>query len=158
MDFIRMKQKYAEVRARLLRGEIVWLEILNIRDDQGKTLLHLACEKGDVEFVRLLVNRGADINALDRYELTPIYIAVSFGFREIVKFLIDQDRIKLDLRTKKGVLQARLLSSAAILDDYTILMLLLQSGKITCLEDKDRITTDSPFDGNFYRRRCKTYI
>ncbi|MDD2839812.1 MAG: ankyrin repeat domain-containing protein [Rickettsiales bacterium] len=126
-----MKRVYAEVKNRLSHGEPVDMKILMTYNDQGQTLLHLACQKRDFEFVRLLVQTGVDINAIDNYGITPIFVAVGFEFAEIVEFLIKQKQIDLNLATKKG---ATVLHTAVILDDYTILMMLLNSDKIGYLE------------------------
>lgn len=124
-----MKELYAEVRKKLLQGEDVDIETLTICDDQGKTLLHLACEKRDIEFVRLLVQKGVDINAKDNYGITPIFNAVSYGFSEIVEFLIQQDKVDPNIATNKHL---TVLHVAAILNDYTIMMTLL-NGKKGCV-------------------------
>ena len=47
------------------------------------TLLHYAVEKSDVEFIRVLINLGANINARDGDNLTPLHWAV---------MMIDEDR------------------------------------------------------------------
>lgn len=47
-------------------------------DDQGNTALHWACAMGDLEVVRDLINRGANIHALSTYDETPLVRAVLF--------------------------------------------------------------------------------
>lgn len=59
----------------------------------GKTPLHTACEIGNVEIVKLIVeseqikNNKAIINAQDSYKLTPILYALMYGNIEVFKFL-----------------------------------------------------------------------
>ncbi|PYI06024.1 apses transcription factor [Aspergillus sclerotiicarbonarius CBS 121057] len=47
-------------------------------DDSGNTALHWACAMGDLEIVRDLLRRGADIKALSIHEETPLVRAVLF--------------------------------------------------------------------------------
>ncbi|KAF9888154.1 hypothetical protein FE257_009291 [Aspergillus nanangensis] len=47
-------------------------------DDSGNTALHWACAMGDLEIVRDLLRRGADMKALSVHEETPLVRAVLF--------------------------------------------------------------------------------
>ncbi|KAL1953369.1 hypothetical protein VTO42DRAFT_2968 [Malbranchea cinnamomea] len=47
-------------------------------DDQGNTALHWACAMGDLEIVKDLINRGADIGCLSNHDETPLVRAVLF--------------------------------------------------------------------------------
>ncbi|KAL4878624.1 hypothetical protein BJY04DRAFT_108358 [Aspergillus karnatakaensis] len=47
-------------------------------DDSGNTALHWACAMGDLEIVKDLLRRGADIKALSVHEETPLVRAVLF--------------------------------------------------------------------------------
>jgi len=47
--------------------------------DSGSTALHLAGKAGDIEIMRILINAGADRNALDGAGLTPLDIAQQNG-------------------------------------------------------------------------------
>jgi len=55
----------------------------------GNTDLHLAAIWGFADLVSALVERGADVNALNEYGHTPIYYAARHGHREAVKALIN---------------------------------------------------------------------
>ncbi|AEO67153.1 uncharacterized protein THITE_2115982 [Thermothielavioides terrestris NRRL 8126] len=46
----------------------------------GQTYLHLACQWGDPDVVRALLERGADVNVFDHELRTPLSIAVSENF------------------------------------------------------------------------------
>ncbi|XP_035709866.1 kinase D-interacting substrate of 220 kDa B isoform X2 [Folsomia candida] len=59
------------------------------RDENGSTALMVATAKGKLNFVRALLEHGADINAEDVDNWTPLLFAAREGFDEIVADLID---------------------------------------------------------------------
>ena len=54
------------------------------------TLLHLACEKGDVNVVKELIVQGASVNLTDSNGLAPIHYAC-MGYRPTSLFFFDKD-------------------------------------------------------------------
>ncbi len=52
--------------------------------------LALACDSGNLEIVKLLVENGADINGLVSYDDPPLIRAASAGHNDIVAYLIEQ--------------------------------------------------------------------
>ncbi|CAN0824782.1 Integrin-linked protein kinase 1 [Linum grandiflorum] len=59
----------------------------NLSDYDKRTALHLASSEGRVGIVRLLLEKGANVNSLDRWGRTPLSDARSFGHKEICKIL-----------------------------------------------------------------------
>ncbi len=51
--------------------------------------LHRACETGNIEEVRLLVDSGADIEVKNNDGWTPLYVVSRNGHIDIVKLLVD---------------------------------------------------------------------
>jgi hypothetical protein len=49
-----------------------------------------ACEKGDLEKVKLLLKEGADINTKNKYGWTPLMIACEKDNKEMVKLLLEK--------------------------------------------------------------------
>eukprot|EP01102_Stenamoeba_stenopodia_P005795 TRINITY_DN16522_c0_g1_i1.p1 TRINITY_DN16522_c0_g1~~TRINITY_DN16522_c0_g1_i1.p1 ORF type:complete len:186 (+),score=31.10 TRINITY_DN16522_c0_g1_i1:22-558(+) len=62
----------------------------NIKDASGKSPLHLACQKGFLAYVALLVEYGADVNQQDYKGDTPLHTAKKFDCEELVKFLLEK--------------------------------------------------------------------
>ncbi|XP_069670556.1 uncharacterized protein [Periplaneta americana] len=63
-------------------------ERLEIRDSDHRTPLFWAAVKGRLETVKMLVGRGANVNADDAWKQTPLYYAISGCHVEVVQFLI----------------------------------------------------------------------
>ncbi|WP_342263417.1 ankyrin repeat domain-containing protein [Spiroplasma endosymbiont of Clivina fossor] len=62
---------------------------LNIQDINGYTPLYCAILQENIEFVRLLLDRGANINIQDINDKTPLYYALRNRDIEFIKFLLD---------------------------------------------------------------------
>ncbi|OUZ99152.1 MSP domain [Macleaya cordata] len=61
---------------------------LECQDREGHTALHLAVEGGSIETVKVLVNKGANINAKSKRGATPLYMARALGYDDISQFLL----------------------------------------------------------------------
>jgi uncharacterized protein len=61
----------------------------NVKSWHHVTLLHDMAQKGDINKVELLLDQGADINAIEEeYQSTPLGMATRWGQVEMVEFLI----------------------------------------------------------------------
>ena len=45
-------------------------------DSKGQSCLHLCCSRGNIEFVKILIRRGANINLRDLMGFTPLHCSV----------------------------------------------------------------------------------
>ena len=53
---------------------------VNVKDMAGRSLLHNACEGGNVNLVRtLILKHGADVTTKDDESNTPLHVAACFG-------------------------------------------------------------------------------
>jgi ankyrin repeat protein len=59
-------------------------------DTSGRRAIHEAAEKGRLEVLGFLLERGADINALDKWNFTPLHRAAFQGGSDNVRLLIDK--------------------------------------------------------------------
>lgn len=57
-------------------------------NSEGDTVLHYACLWGDARAVRLLLASGSDVNSLGDMERSPLHVAVSNRFCDIVEILL----------------------------------------------------------------------
>ena len=54
-----------------------------------ETALHIASKVGDVDSVKLLLSKGADVNLITFNKNTPLYIACHYSKEEAAKFLVE---------------------------------------------------------------------
>ena len=57
--------------------------------DFGWTPTYIAAEKGHTDCLKLLVAAGANVNQLDKFQLSPLYWAAYRNHREAVSALLD---------------------------------------------------------------------
>ncbi|KAK7177745.1 ankyrin repeat protein [Paraphaeosphaeria sporulosa] len=59
------------------------------KDEHGRTALSHATSEGHVDVVRLLLDRGADVNTTDKDNLTALHRAADQGHGEVIRWLLD---------------------------------------------------------------------
>jgi ankyrin repeat protein len=59
-------------------------------NDNNKMAIHLACENGDIEMVKLLEKNGADLESLDFEQMTPIYYAIKSEKIDMIEYLLSK--------------------------------------------------------------------
>ena len=60
-----------------------------INEVDSVSALYIACEAGNVELAKLLIDRGADVNLPVSWQRTPLFAANQRGNADIVKLLLD---------------------------------------------------------------------
>ncbi|XP_057331478.1 putative ankyrin repeat protein RF_0381 [Microplitis mediator] len=84
--------KMAVRRKRVKLAELLAKNCIQIRhqklDRSSNTLLYDVIQLGQLKVVRILVGRGADVNASIRNGMTPLHVAAKHGHLKIMDFLI----------------------------------------------------------------------
>lgn len=62
---------------------------INIKDRNGLTALHHACKNNNLEMVEFLLEKGANVHAINRASQTPLYEAITNKNIEIIKLLLE---------------------------------------------------------------------
>jgi uncharacterized protein len=61
----------------------------NVRDDEGDAPLHVVASWGDLAAVRILIDAGAEVDALGEFSVTPLQRAVGLGHYAIARLLLE---------------------------------------------------------------------
>ncbi len=110
---------------------------INEVDDEGRTPLYRACERGHLKVVKLLLKQdGIDINEEKFHdERTPLYIACYRRHLEVVKLLLKQPRIRVNKKADEDNKTPLYMASE---NGYTeVVRLLLACGKIRINQSND---------------------
>lgn len=93
----------------------------------GKRCVHIAAERGDVDILRLLVAKGADINSREGTAgQTALHIAIEYEHRNVIDFLLDEcPKLRLETTTYAGLTAYQ---QAALQCDQSLLQRLKSRG------------------------------
>ncbi|MBN9542526.1 MAG: ankyrin repeat domain-containing protein [Alphaproteobacteria bacterium] len=71
-------------------------------DDENNNLLHFASAIGNLETVIYLINNGIKADIKNRWKSTPAYYAVEYGKLEVVKYLINETNVNINIKHFNG--------------------------------------------------------
>ena len=54
-------------------------------------LLHQVVASGDIDQIKSLISKGADVNAKDRSDRTPLHYAARWGHKDVAELLLAKD-------------------------------------------------------------------
>ena len=110
-------------------------KIINGKDDDDRTPLLVASNKGNSILCNLFINYGANVNVVDASGWTPLYMASWRGHNEVVDLLIKNGAIINDEEAHKG---RTALYIASLQGHLEVVKLLLDNGaKVIKLYDDD---------------------
>jgi len=99
-------------------------ELLNARNENGRTPLHIACRGDHPDIVKYLVERGAGVNARDDYQSTPLHFAAYRNLTESMKVLLTK-KAEVDAQNHS---EATPLHHAALADRTAAVEVLIAGG------------------------------
>lgn len=89
-------------------GDEIPINPLSFRDVDGDTSLHIACRRGDLWAIQLLVRGGVDVNAIGGMDMTPLHAVhrskiVSNTNRAAIERYLVNNGANLDIRDGFGL-------------------------------------------------------
>ena len=108
---------------------------VNAAQVDGTTALHWAAHGGDVDTVNRLLAAGAGVQAVNRYGITPLWLAAEDGHGRVVEALL---RAGADPDTRRGDSGETVLMSAARTGQADVLQRLIAFGADVNVRDKIR--------------------
>lgn len=91
----------------------------------GETELHRAALHNDVRMVKLLLSKGANINARKKTAETPLHVAVEENAKEVAQVLLDRKGVDVDAQSIFG---ETALYRAVVFGNQRMVQLLLERG------------------------------
>jgi ankyrin repeat protein len=96
----------------------------DIKNEAGNTKLHSAIEKNNFDYIKQIVEQGADVDLLNDRGESPLHTAVKFERIEIANFLLSKGA-KPDIKDGDGITP---LNTAVIFEQSGIVKLLIEKG------------------------------
>jgi len=75
--------------------------LINKKDEDGDTPLHLAAEEGQTIIAEFLISKGAKVNGKSNNKETPLHLAAEKGHLEMVRLLIKKGA-DINIKNEKG--------------------------------------------------------
>jgi hypothetical protein len=97
--------------------------------EPGGTPLHIATIRGDIAAIKVLIENGADVNALDVENQSPLTLAARRGLVDVAQLLLDAGAC-IEHRDRRGYTP---LMPAAWEGQLSIVELLHRRGANTCM-------------------------
>lgn len=63
---------------------------IDYQNEQGNTLLHIVCQNGNKQLVKLCLRRGANLNIQNLTGQTPLHFTYGYGYAEVGDYLISK--------------------------------------------------------------------
>lgn len=135
---------------------------LEIRNYDGQVCLHLAAEGGHLETLKVLLSKGADINARDgKSGRAILHYAAESGCMPLVKFLLKYPALNVNTTTYGGLTACMLASGRNHVDVVNVLK---ENGAVCESQDSDEeedmdeeIYDDIKINGRLYKKNNVQY-
>lgn len=105
----------------------------NAKDIRQNTILHLTTEKGNLELVRTLIkSSNVNVNQVNSDEQSPLSLAILYNHEDVCKYLLDQEKIRIQLTDLKMAMQ---------MNSYEMVRLLIEKDR-NCLRVRSSTNGD----------------
>ena len=128
-------------------------KFIDIRDKKGKTPLHTAVKDEKIDIVRLLLDNGANPNAVSKEGETPLLIAAQFDNIDIVNLLLEKgadpknvDEDEKPIQDKEGYTHLHHAVENGNTDLVTLLLEKGVVGSINIQDNKDNTPLDTAIE------------
>jgi hypothetical protein len=64
--------------------------------DINTLTLHEAAQNGDLKAMKELIDKGANVKAINKYGQTALHLAALYGKLEVVKYLIEEQNVNVN--------------------------------------------------------------
>jgi ankyrin repeat protein len=121
--------------------DLINLGTINTQDARGRTPLHWAASRGQVEIVRMLIDAKANLNLQSITGDTPLHWATLYGQEKIVKMLIDAGA-DLNVQDEEGYTPLHYIKDIRISVGVKIARMLIEGGADETILDNDGFRWD----------------
>lgn len=131
------------------------------KDKDGNTCLHFAAQSNDLFYLDYFIKKGIDVNVMNRYEETPLYVAVEHLNEFGVQILLN-NRADINVKNVKGktvidsIFEVGLVQSSTKGFDYSVYKLLLR--RIALMEGNDEFVSKPLMAAIEKRSHMKSYF
>ena len=103
------------------------IDIKDIKDKDGKNLIHYSAMGGDVECLKYLISLNIDYNEISYCDETPFMIAIHLGKLNFIKYLVEEMKLNIDddIYKKKEI---------SYDDENSIVFRAIESGDFQCIK------------------------
>ena len=84
-----IESKNQEEKHKVLQKMLLLGSDPNLKDSNGWTALHYAAQIGDLESVKILIEKKADINSFSNNGRTALHLAAKMNRKDVVNYLVD---------------------------------------------------------------------
>jgi ankyrin repeat protein len=115
---------------------------INIRDDQNNYFLTYAVTLNEPNIVKLLLEKGAKIDIVDKYDRSILVIPITFSYFEVLNLLLEanKDNIGISIIDMKDKNMRIPLHYAIEIQNIKAVKILLENGSNPNVTDKDGYT------------------
>ncbi|RTE68952.1 hypothetical protein BHE90_016671 [Fusarium euwallaceae] len=130
---------YYAVKLHLTNAAISLVTEQNVNEtsSMGRSALGISCANGSAEVVDVLLEKGADITAVDKNGVTPLIAASAAGHTEVVKLLLEKGA-DITVANNDGLTPLIIASAAGHME---VVKLLLQKGAEIKVANNDGLTS-----------------